>query len=72
MPAEVRRRLGLAPGAVLEWNDEDGVIMVRRMGRYTSEDISRAVFPEGITRPRCIGELREGIRRHIRDRHARH
>ena len=72
VPAEVRRKLGLAPGAVLEWDEEDGMIVVRRTGRYTSEDICRAVFPEGAPRPRRNGELREGIRRHIRGRHARH
>ena len=43
--AEVRRRLGIGPGSVLEWNEEDEKIVVRRSARYSSEDIHRAVFP---------------------------
>src|SRR5438093_3681981 len=44
VPAAVRRRLGVGPGAVLEWSDDGGAIVVRRAGRYSSEDIHRAVF----------------------------
>ncbi|MES1171631.1 MAG: AbrB/MazE/SpoVT family DNA-binding domain-containing protein [Bacteroidota bacterium] len=70
VPAEVRRRLGLAPGAVLEWSDEDGRIVVRRAGRFTSEEISKALFA---TRRRAatLAELKEGLRAHVRKRHAR-
>src|SRR5437762_1879858 len=44
VPAEVRRRLGLAPGAVIEWDAEGDKILVRRAGRYSSSDIHAAVF----------------------------
>ena len=47
VPAEVRRKLGVGPGSVLEWGKQGDSIVVRRVGRYTSEDVHRALFPEG-------------------------
>jgi AbrB family looped-hinge helix DNA binding protein len=38
VPAEVQRRLGIGPGSVIEWSEDDGKIVVRRAGLYTSED----------------------------------
>jgi antitoxin PrlF len=72
VPAEVRRRLGLDTGSVLEWDEDGGQIVVRRSGRYTSEDIHRTLFPEGSRKPRTLEELRDGIRQYIRKKHARH
>jgi antitoxin PrlF len=71
VPAEVRRKLGIGPGSVLEWNEEGENIVVRRAGRFTSEDIHRVLFPEGVPEPRTIDDTNKGIRRHIRKRHAR-
>ena len=71
VPAEVRRRLGIATGSVLEWDEDGGQIVVRRAGRYTSEDIHRTLFPEGSPKPRALKELNEGIRQYIRKKHAR-
>ncbi|MBI5545618.1 MAG: AbrB/MazE/SpoVT family DNA-binding domain-containing protein [Deltaproteobacteria bacterium] len=70
VPAEVRRKLGIGPGSVLEWDDEDDKIVVRRAGRFSSEDIHRALFATPPTR-RSLDDLKEGIRRHIARRHAR-
>ena len=70
IPAEVRRRLGIGPGSVLEWDDDGGNIVVRKAGRFTSEELHRALFPVTLT-PRSISELQDGIRRHIRKCHAR-
>jgi antitoxin PrlF len=72
VPAEVRRRLGLGPGSVLEWDQEGEQIVVRRSARYTSEDVHRAVFAKGRPKRRTLDELKSGIRRHIRERHAGH
>jgi len=69
VPAKVRQRLGIGPGSVLEWDEEGGQVVVRKAGRYTSEDIHRALFPTPPQR-RSLSELKEGIRRHIRRRHA--
>ena len=71
MPAEVRRRLGVGPGSVLEWNEEGEKIVVRRLGRYSWEDVHRALFPDGPPKPRTLSELKEGIRQYVRKRHAR-
>ena len=71
VPLEVRRKLGIGPGSVLEWDEEGETVIVRRAGRYTSEDVHRALFPQGATTQRTPDELKEGIRQHIRKRHAR-
>lgn len=70
VPAEIRRRLGIGPGSVLEWDEEGEKIVVRRAGRYTSEDVHKAVFGRPPKR-RSLAELKGGIRREIRRRHAR-
>ena len=71
MPSDVRRKLGIGPGSVLEWEEEDGRIVVRRAGRFTSEDIHRALFPSKAPEPKTIEELKEGIRARVRQRYAR-
>lgn len=70
VPAEVRRRLGIGPGSVLEWDAEGDNVLVRRAGRYTSEDVHRALFASP-PRPRTLKELKEGIRKYVQGRHAR-
>jgi AbrB family looped-hinge helix DNA binding protein len=70
VPLEVRRKLGVGPGSVLEWDAEGANIVVRRAGRYTSEDVNRALFATDPER-RTLKELKEGIRRYVRGRHAR-
>jgi AbrB family looped-hinge helix DNA binding protein len=70
IPAKIRQRLGVGPGSVLEWDDEDGRVVVRKAGRYTSEDIHRSLFARP-PKPRTVAEMKTGIRRHIRKRHAR-
>lgn len=70
VPARVRRKLGVGPGSILEWDDEGEQVVVRRAGRYTSEDVHRRLFAE-VPKARALTELREGVRRHVRARHAR-
>jgi AbrB family looped-hinge helix DNA binding protein len=71
VPVEVRRRLGVGPGSVLEWNEEGEKIVVRRSAQYSSEDIHRALFPQQAPSPQSLDELKQGIRRHVGERHAR-
>ena len=59
---DVRQKLGIGPGSILEWAEEEGKIMVRRMAQFTSEDIHRAVFPEGVPKSRTVEEMKERIR----------
>ena len=70
VPAEVRRKLGIGPGSVLEWDADGEKAVVRKAGRYSSEDIHRAVFAKP-PRPQKLEDLNEGVRRHMRDKHAR-
>ena len=69
VPARVRQRLGLGPGSVLEWDEDGDHVVVRKAGRFSSEDIHRAIFPRSPTR-RTVAQMKDGIRRHIRKRHA--
>jgi AbrB family looped-hinge helix DNA binding protein len=70
VPTEVRRRLGIGPGSVLEWEEDGERMVVRRAGRYTSEDVHRALFDEA-PEPRSLAELKEGIGKYVKSRHAR-
>jgi AbrB family looped-hinge helix DNA binding protein len=71
IPSDVRRRLGVGPGSVLEWDEDGNKIVVRRSGQFSSKDIHLALF--GATPPttRSLEELKEGIRHYVRKRHAR-
>jgi AbrB family looped-hinge helix DNA binding protein len=71
VPAEVRRKLGVGPGSVLEWREDDQKVVVRRAGRYTSEDVHRALFPKRPRKARTIDEMKAGVRRYLKARHAR-
>jgi AbrB family looped-hinge helix DNA binding protein len=70
VPAEVRRRLGIGPGSLLQWDAEDEKIVVRRVGRYTFEDIHKAIFPVP-PKKRTLKELKEAIPKYIRNRYGR-
>ena len=71
VPVDVRRKLGIGPGSVLEWDEEGTKIVVRRAGRFSSEDIHRMLFGVQAPETRSPGALREGVRRNVRKRYAR-
>jgi AbrB family looped-hinge helix DNA binding protein len=71
IPAEVRRRLGLTPGSVVEWDAEGDRVFVRRVGKFTSEDIHKVLFPNGPPPRRSIEEMDEAIAEHLRRKYAR-
>src|SRR5260370_29477288 len=71
VPIDIRRKLGIGPGSVLEWDEEGGKIVVRRSARYSSEDIHRAAFPDKAPNPHTLDEMKEGILKHVRERYAR-
>lgn len=70
VPAKVRQRLGVGPGSVLEWDQDGEQIVVRRSGRYDSTDIHEEVFPEGTPARRSTDDMKAGIKRRMRNRHA--
>jgi AbrB family looped-hinge helix DNA binding protein len=70
VPAEIRRKLGVAPGSVLEWVERGDHVLVRRAGGHSSADVHDALFPRSEP-PRAPVDTKEGIRRCIRRKHAR-
>jgi antitoxin PrlF len=70
VPAEVRRKLGVGPGSILEWEEEGGQIIVRRAGTFSSEDIHQAVFHGKPPEPKTLDEMKEGLRRRVLERYA--
>jgi len=72
VPAEVRKKLGIGPGSILEWEEDGEKMVVRRSGLFTSEDIHRTLFPKKAPARRTVEEMKEGIRRRVRERNARH
>jgi AbrB family looped-hinge helix DNA binding protein len=71
IPAPVRQKLGVGPGSVIEWDEVEGRIELRRAGKFTFGEIHNAVFPEGPPTPHAIEELREGLAADIRNRHQK-
>lgn len=72
VPAEIRKKLGLGPGSVLEWDEKNDEVIVRRAGQHSSADVHRALFPQGgPEQEQASADVKEGIRKHIRHKHAR-
>ena len=69
VPAKIRRKLGLHPGSTLEWEEDGERVVVRRSGRYTSDDIHRSLFQQP-PQAHSLVELKEGLRQYTRARHA--
>ncbi|MBV9497625.1 MAG: AbrB/MazE/SpoVT family DNA-binding domain-containing protein [Acidobacteria bacterium] len=70
IPTEIRDKYGIVPGSVLEWEDDGEKVVVCKTGKYTSEDIHRALFKTP-PKPRTLKELKEGIEKYLREKHAR-
>jgi antitoxin PrlF len=69
VPARIRKKLGVGPGSVLEWDDEGEQIVVRRAGRFSSEDVHRSLFVAPPKR-RTLEELKAGVRQYVKRRRA--
>ncbi len=69
VPAEIRRKLGIGPGSVLEWEEDGEKVVVRKAGRYSSEDIHHALFSKR-PKTRKLDDLKQAIRRHAKEKHA--
>ena len=60
---------------IVEWRvdhlvERDDQVIVRRAGRYTSQELHRTVFPKGVPDERPA-DVKDAIRRYIRKKHAR-
>ena len=71
VPAEVRRKLGIGPGSILEWDEEGDAVIVRKAGRFSSEDIHRSIFLQGAPAPKKVEEFDKGVRRYMKKKNAR-
>lgn len=71
VPIEIRKKLGIGPGSVLEWDEQEGSIVVRKLSRFTSEDLHRAAFGGAVPEKRSLDELKRGIAEHLKAKHAR-
>jgi len=69
VPAEIRKKLGAGPGSVLEWDEKNGEVVVRKVARYTSVDVHQALF--GKSKPRPDVNVEEAIQTRMRRRRAR-
>jgi antitoxin PrlF len=70
VPAEVRRKLGIGPGSLIEWDERSGEYVVRKSGHFGIAE-TRAALGFGATpKRRSLSQLKEGIKKRTRARHA--
>jgi hypothetical protein len=61
----------VGPGSVIEWDEKNDQIIVRKAGRHTLEDVHKALFPDTGPARKASASVKEGIRQHMRQKHAR-
>ena len=71
VPSEIRRKLGVGPGSVLEWDEKNEEVIVRKAGQHTLDDVHDALFPDGNPKRKASTSMKDGIRTHIRRKYAR-
>jgi AbrB family looped-hinge helix DNA binding protein len=71
VPLEVRKKLGIGPGSLLQWDEEEDKVVIRRVGKFSCEDIRDALFPEGPPKALSPAEIKASIGRHLKAKHAR-
>ena len=71
IPAAVQEKFGIVPGVMIAWEEEDGKLVVKRSGKYTFEDIRKALFPDGPPAHQSDEEIEEGLKQYFRRRYAR-
>src|SRR5260370_1290352 len=70
VPMDIRRKLGIGPSSILEWDEEGDKIVVRRSARFSSEDIHRAMFPGKAPKSGIVEDMKDGIRLRVLARYA--
>ncbi len=70
IPAKVRKKLGLAPGSVLEWHEQGREVFVRRASKYTSKDIHEAIF-KATPQAKSSADMDQGVQNRMRRKYAR-
>ncbi len=70
VPSKIRKKLGVGPGSILEWDEVGEAVVVRRAGRYSSEDVHAALFEKPPSTHKSGQNLKDGIRSYVRKKHA--
>lgn len=73
VPAAIRQLLNLTPGAVLEWSEDNGRVVVARAVRHSTQEVHAALFDDGtppVAEAKTLAELKQGIRQRMQQRHA--
>jgi len=70
IPPEAPRKLGIGPGSILEWTQDQDRIVVSRVGRFSFTDIHQPLFSRRKVKPRSIEEMKAGIHTYVTSRHA--
>ena len=77
VPAAIRQALALSPGSTLVWTQENGQVTVQRAVRHSTAAVHEALFAASLpakttlAKPKTLAQLKQGIREHIKSRHAR-
>jgi antitoxin PrlF len=71
VPAEIRRKLGIGPGTVLEWEGEGTKAVVRKAGGYTFKEMREILFPDGPPPRKSLKELKDAVGDYIAEKYAR-
>lgn len=71
VPKEVRARLGIIPGSILEWNEEGGKITVRRKSPSSFAEMRKRLWGNKKPKRQTLAQLKEGIGEYIDEQHAR-
>ena len=71
VPAEVRKKLGVGPGSFLQWDEDEGKVVLSRVGKFSCQDMQAALFPDGPPRPLSPADIKASIARHLKAKHAR-
>jgi bifunctional DNA-binding transcriptional regulator/antitoxin component of YhaV-PrlF toxin-antitoxin module len=72
MPSEIRRKFKAGP--VLEWDEKNEEVIVQKTGLHTLADVHAALFPDGNPKRnsrKISASLKIGVRKHMRQKHAR-
>ncbi|HWK74735.1 MAG TPA: AbrB/MazE/SpoVT family DNA-binding domain-containing protein [Povalibacter sp.] len=70
VPAEIRRKLGIGPGSLLEWHEDGEQVIVRRAGRYSSQEVHQALFPAPPPAAEPL-DRKAAIRKYMKRKHTR-
>jgi len=65
VPAEVRKKLGVGPGSVLEWHESDGGVVVRRAGVSVPPMSTTRDFPQGAPKGKSVPYVTHGHADHF-------